>query len=73
MITLRSGEVIAHVAPDAGGRLTSLVVGGVERIMPKTQAPSPVRPTSWGCYPMVPWAGRLEHGRIPTAAGEVRV
>jgi galactose mutarotase-like enzyme len=73
VITLRSGEVIAHIAPDAGGRLTSLVVGGVERIMPKSQAPSPARPTSWGCYPMVPWAGRIEHGRIPTDGGEVRL
>ena len=47
------------------------MVGGVERILPKASARAIAPPLYWGCYPMVPWAGRLANGRIPTAEGDV--
>jgi aldose 1-epimerase len=72
-ITLRTGEATLGIDPEAGGRLVSLIVGGNERILPKARGrPSPLS-TGWGCYPMVPWAGRLAEGRIPTDQGEVRL
>ena len=51
----------------------SLVIAGVERILSKTLARAREPALYWGCYPMVPWAGRLSHGRIPTNDGEVRL
>ena len=73
MIELDQGAVTARIDAAAGGRIVSLVVGDTERIVPKAAGRAGALPTYWGCYPMVPWPGRLEHGRIPTADGEVRV
>src|SRR5437870_3057839 len=53
-----------------GGRLVSLMVGGAERIVPKESALAISPPIYWGCFPMVPWAGRLANGLGPT--GDVR-
>lgn len=40
--------------PANGGRIASLEVDGVELLAPR-QGSDWLR---WGCYPMVPWAGR---------------
>jgi aldose 1-epimerase len=56
-----------------GGRIASLVIAGIERILPKELARAREPDLYWGCYPMAPWAGRLSHGRIPTPDGEVRL
>ena len=56
-----------------GGRVASLVIAGVERIHPNELARAREPDLYWGCYAMVPWAGRLSQGRIPTADGEVRL
>jgi aldose 1-epimerase len=69
----RSGEVVLTIDPTDGGRIVSLIVGGVERILPKARARATTPPLYWGCYPMVPWVGRLASGRIPTSDGEVRL
>jgi aldose 1-epimerase len=73
MVVLLSGDVVAQIDPTEGGRLISLVVGGEERILPKARARPSALATGWGCYPMVPWAGRLSEGRIPVDGGEVRL
>ena len=73
MVELRAGEAVATIAPSEGGRIVSLVIAGAERILPKTSARPAAPPIYWGCYPMVPWAGRLGDGRIPTDEGEVRI
>ncbi|OLC21910.1 MAG: hypothetical protein AUH33_00730 [Chloroflexi bacterium 13_1_40CM_68_21] len=73
VVELRRGAVVAQISPTEGGRIVSLIVGGVERILPKASGRESALPTYWGCYPMVPWAGRLAEGRIPTAEGEVRL
>ena len=73
MIELKSDAAALAVDTALGGRIVSLLVGGVERILPKANArPSPLA-TGWGCYPMAPWPGRLSEGRIPTEEGEVRL
>ena len=73
VIELRTGAVVAQIEPSSGGRIVSLVVGDAERILSKARARTTGPPTGWGCYAMVPWAGRLANGRIPTARGEVRL
>ena len=73
MIQLRSGEAVLRIDPSDGGRIVSLVAGGAERILPKARARATAPPLYWGCYPMVPWPGRLAGGRIPTRDGEVRL
>jgi aldose 1-epimerase len=73
MVELSCGAVVARVEPTEGGRIVSLILGGDERILTKARARRVAPPIYWGCYPMVPWAGRLAGGRIPTAHGEVRI
>jgi aldose 1-epimerase len=73
VIELRGDDVVLRVDAADGGRIVSLVVAGVERILPKARARANEPALYWGCYPMVPWAGRLSHGRIPTKDGEVRL
>jgi aldose 1-epimerase len=45
------------VSPAAGGRLASLVVRGTELL-----ARTGDDPMAWGCFPMVPYAGRIRDG-----------
>jgi aldose 1-epimerase len=73
VIELNSDAVTARIEPATGGRIVSLVVGDVERLLSKERGRATALPTYWGCYPMVPWAGRLANGRIPTPDGEVRL
>lgn len=48
-----------RIDPDHGARLASLQLGGHEVLV--TDDPEA---TGWGCYPMVPWAGRVREGRF---------
>ena len=73
VVELRRDEVVTRIDPADGGRIVSLVIAGVERILPKSRARARQPALYWGCYPMVPWAGRLSQGRIPTNDGEVRL
>ena len=73
MVELSAGRVVAQIDPADGGRIVSLVIAGVERILPKSRARACEPAIYWGCYPMVPWAGRLANGRIPTKDGEVQL
>jgi aldose 1-epimerase len=73
MLELSASGVVTRIDPAEGGRIVSLVIAGVERILPKARARAREPALYWGCYPMVPWAGRLSHGRIPTKDGEVRL
>ena len=47
--------------PARGGRIASLEVDGVELLAPHPGAEDWLR---WGCFPMVPWAGRVREGRF---------
>ncbi len=59
MIELRSGDDVVRVDPGSGGRIASAVLAGAERLVTAGDGP-----LAWGCYPMVPWAGRVRHGRF---------
>lgn len=55
---LRSSTATALIDED-GGRLASLVVDGLEIMVTEGD-----KPTRWGSFPMIPWCGRLPHGRL---------
>ncbi|MFH0751333.1 MAG: aldose 1-epimerase, partial [Chloroflexota bacterium] len=67
-ITLRAGTAEAIVDPDAGGRIASLRIDGLEVLV--TEGGGPL---AWGCYPMVPWAGRLRDGVLRWGGEEHRL
>jgi aldose 1-epimerase len=49
-----AGDAVLEVDAEAGGRMSSLRIGGSEVLV--TAAADPI---GWGCYPMAPWAGRV--------------
>ncbi|HEX9259915.1 MAG TPA: hypothetical protein VF855_10300 [Acidimicrobiales bacterium] len=60
MLELQTTDAAVSISPADGGRLASLRVGGRELLISE---PDP-NPMLWGCFPMVPWAGRVRHGRF---------
>lgn len=64
-MTLRAGgdDVAVEVDPDAGARLTSMRFFGHEVLTTASLDGVPESITR-GSYPMVPWAGRIGHGRL---------
>lgn len=59
--TLEAGDASVTIDHEHGGRLSSLSIAGHEVLV--GSGPS-VTPMSWGCFPMVPWAGRIRNGRF---------
>lgn len=64
VIELAAGDDRAVVDPDRGGRITSLVAAGTERLIaaPPQDVPAHLASLQWGSYVMAPWAGRLRGG-----------
>ncbi len=58
---LRQGALEVALAPEAGGRLAQIRFAGVAWLLGHEEAPATI---AWGCYPMVPWAGRVRAGRF---------
>ena len=56
---LEAGEARVVVDPEAGGRIASLAVAGLELLVAREHDPF-----RWGCYPMAPFAGRLRRGQF---------
>nr|WP_228886970.1 aldose epimerase [Stenotrophomonas rhizophila] len=57
---LRAGRLEVALAPEAGGRIARIRHDGVEWLVGEHEGgPATI---AWGCYPMVPWAGRIRHG-----------
>jgi aldose 1-epimerase len=65
-ITLVAGEDSVSVDPRAGGRLTSLVAGGAQRLLtePPESAPPEEHMFMYGSFLMAPWVGRLAGNSI---------
>ncbi len=57
--TLAAAGAEAVLDPSSGGRIAALRVDGLDLLLTEGFGP-----LAWGCYPMVPWAGRLADGRI---------
>lgn len=58
-ITLTAGDAEVDVLPRNGGRVGGLRLGGVELLRQGER---------YGCFPMVPWCGRLRDGRFRDGA-----
>ncbi|MGW4020195.1 aldose epimerase family protein [Streptomyces sp. NPDC005009] len=58
-ITLTAGDAEVTVLPGNGGRVGGLRVGGVELLRQGER---------FGCFPMVPWCGRIRDGRFRDGA-----
>ncbi len=66
---LRAGTLVAEVRPDYGGRITRFhrETDGYRQdfFRPTPAAPGDVRtPFKTGCYPLVPFSNRIDHGRF---------
>ena len=61
MIERTAPGVVLLLAPEEGGRIAQLTVRGRDLLVPGRAGDHPML---WGSFPMVPWAGRLRHGRF---------
>lgn len=61
LIRLTRGALRVDVAPQAGGRIAQIVRGGVTQLVGYDECNAMI---GWGCYPMLPWAGRIRDGRF---------
>ncbi len=66
-LVFEAGDARVVLSPALGGRLASVVVAGRELLVNEGET----HPMQWGSYPMVPWAGRIRHGRFTFRGREV--
>ncbi|MDQ3963287.1 MAG: hypothetical protein M3277_05145 [Actinomycetota bacterium] len=64
-VVLSAGSDRVQIEPDEGGKISSLVAGGTERILTRPAEASPGDTLLWGCFFMAPWVGRIAEGRLP--------
>jgi aldose 1-epimerase len=65
LLRLGNGELSVDLAPEAGGRIAQIRYRGIEQLIgPDDGWPAMI---AWGCYPMVPWAGRVRQARFRSA------
>jgi aldose 1-epimerase len=62
LIRLVSGPLAVDVAPAAGGRIAQIVRDDVAWLVGYSERNAAT--IAWGCYPMLPWAGRIRRGRF---------
>jgi aldose 1-epimerase len=62
VLQLGNEKLAVRVAPDAGGRIEQLSFEGEPWLC--GYAPEFAATLQWGCYPMVPWSGRVRRGRF---------
>ena len=60
---MRAGAAVLSLDPSLGGRIASLAVEGRRLVVTAESVPDG-DPLGWGCYPMVPFAGRIRGGRL---------
>jgi aldose 1-epimerase len=56
LVKIQKGPATVIVDTDNGARLASLEVNGLNLLVGRD-----ANPLSWGCFPMVPWVGRLRN------------
>jgi aldose 1-epimerase len=68
-VRLAQGGVVLELAPMAGGRIAQIAVDGTPWLVGHEARHEAM--IGWGSYPMLPWAGRIRHGRF-TFEGHAR-
>ena len=71
MEILEAGDTVVTIDHRNGGRLSSLVVGRHELLIDAMGREDD--PTSWGCFPLAPFAGRIRQGRFSFEGRAVRM
>lgn len=59
---LACGPLQVDIAADAGGRIARISRDGMDWLVGYDDANAAM--IAWGCYPMLPWAGRIRRGRF---------
>jgi aldose 1-epimerase len=62
LIELGDDALRVQVAPGAGGRIAQITRNGVDWLVGCDEPNAAA--IAWGCYPMVPWAGRIRSGQF---------
>lgn len=62
LIHIECGALAVNIAPRAGGRLARVAFGGVDWLVGHDAHNAGT--IAWGSFPMLPWAGRIRHGRF---------
>ncbi|SBW12177.1 Aldose 1-epimerase [uncultured Alphaproteobacteria bacterium] len=69
-IVLRNADLAVTIHPEDGCRMTSLTAFGFELLrpwMPQRRA------FQYGCFPMIPWVGRMAGGRLRCGGADYRL
>ncbi|HTQ37205.1 MAG TPA: hypothetical protein VMH77_09230 [Steroidobacteraceae bacterium] len=70
LLELRSEALTVQVAPEAGGRIAQICCDGMRWLCGPDEDDAAI---AWGCYPMLPWAGRIRGGRFHFDGREYRL
>jgi aldose 1-epimerase len=62
LIHIGNDTLAVTIAPHAGGRIAQIMCEGVTWLAGHDEANAAA--IAWGSYPMLPWAGRIRHGRF---------
>ncbi|MBD8871328.1 aldose epimerase [Rhodanobacter sp. DHB23] len=63
LIHIGNEALALGIAPHAGGRIAQISCDGVAWLSSFDRTHAAI---AWGSYPMLPWAGRIRHGRFRT-------
>ena len=66
LLTLAAGDIELDIAASAGGRIAQIRCDGVDQLLGYGVHGAGTA-IAWGCYPMVPWCGRIRDGRFAFA------
>jgi aldose 1-epimerase len=69
MITLERRGVVCTLLPELGGSLLSLSVDGIDLLRPSDPKPGDILEAA--CFPLVPFANRIAHGRVEFRGREI--
>ncbi len=67
LLTISDGTTTVGVDPEAGGRIAQITFGETPLLVGRDEVGGD--PLAWGAFPMVPWAGRIRHGRFEFRGG----
>jgi aldose 1-epimerase len=62
LIRIAHGDLAVDIAPAAGGRIAQIAFEQHEWLVGYDERNQAM--IAWGSYPMLPWAGRIRHGRF---------
>ncbi|NII09377.1 aldose epimerase [Oleiagrimonas sp. C23AA] len=61
-LRIERGDLVVDIEPAAGGRIAQITHQGEPWLVDRSVEQHAM--IAWGCYPMLPWAGRLREGRF---------